>query len=127
MADCAATLLAECDRWDFQSARFCDPARAPGWTIQNLPRADIFSDREFNILKGQFDDAIAWWETNQPERPAHWGFVTHLSEYAPGNDGAPPTQSALDALDRFLTYVDQAVADGKVTYASVSEIAETAR
>ena len=32
----------------------------PGWTIQNLPRADIFSDREFNILKGQFDDAIAW-------------------------------------------------------------------
>jgi hypothetical protein len=85
---------------------------------------DVLSDAEFQRLKQQFDAALAYMEENRPQRVAAWGFVTHLTEYAAGNQGEnPPDPAALAALDRFLDYVDSKVAEGRVVYATAEEIA----
>jgi len=50
--------------------------------------------------------------------------VTHPYEFMAGGKRGEqgPDQSALDALNRFLAYVDQKVAGGRVIYATPSQI-----
>ena len=97
------------------------------WLI--LPGAvgppDILGDAHFEQLKGYFDGALRYMESEKPEGPAVWGFVTHITEYAAGSKAEnPPNPAALAALDKFLAYVDTARAQGRVKYAQASEIAE---
>ena len=66
-------------------------------------------------------------EVNQPGRVAAWGFVSHINEYAVGSQGEnQPHPGALAALDRFLDYVDSKVEEGRVVYATASEVADLA-
>jgi len=56
---------------------------------------------------------------------AAWGFVTHITEYAEGNQAeAPPDPASLAALDRFLAYVDSKRVEGRVVYVTASEIGD---
>ncbi len=97
----------------------------PSWMI--LPeqgKVDVLTDANFDQLREQFDAALAYMEENRPDRIAAWGFVSHINEYAVGSQGEnPPHPAALDALDQFLDYVDSKVAEGRVVYATASEIA----
>lgn len=99
------------------------------WTI--LPGepgpADVLSDQNFDQLQVMFDAALDYMADERPDRVAVWGFVTHITEYAIGNQAEnPPHPEALAALDRFLAYVDTQRIAGKVIYATASEIAEAA-
>jgi len=92
---------------------------------QGIP--DVLTDAHFAQLREMFDAALAYMEEHRPNRVAAWGFVTHLHEYAVGKKGEnPPEEESLAALDRFLDYVDTKVAEGRVIYATVSQIAELA-
>jgi len=87
----------------------------------------VLDDRHFEQLKKYFDAALRYLEENRPERVACWGFVTHIIEYAVGGAAEnPPEASALEALDRFLSYVDSKRAKGRVVYATSSQIADLA-
>jgi hypothetical protein len=58
---------------------------------------------------------------------AVWGFVTHIIEYAVGSHAEnPPLPESLDALGEFLAYVDSKRVEGRVVYATASEIASLA-
>jgi hypothetical protein len=86
---------------------------------------DVLSGEHFDQLRDMFEGALAYMENERPARPAVWGFVTHISEYAPGSQAeSPPIDSALDALNEFLAYVESASLDGRVRYATASEIAQ---
>ena len=64
-------------------------------------------------------------ETHRPDRTAAWGFVTHITEYAVGSAAEnPPDPASLEALGRFLAYVDEKRAQGRVVYATARDIAE---
>jgi hypothetical protein len=89
---------------------------------------DVLGSQHFNQLQGYFDNAIAYMASNQPERTAAWGFVTHIIEYAVGSNAEmPPEESALAALDAFLAHVDAYQESGLVVFATASEIAEQVR
>lgn len=98
------------------------------WTV--LPdqgKADVLGLAEFTNLRTMFDAALAYMEQNRPQRLAVWGFVTHITEYAPGSFGRnPPDPSALAALDDFLAYVDSKHDQGRIIYATASQIAHLA-
>jgi hypothetical protein len=86
---------------------------------------DVLAGPHFDQLQGYFDQALDYMVENQPERTAAWGFVTHIIEYAVGSIVEnPPEDSALEALDGFLAYVDSYQEAGLVIYATASEIAE---
>ena len=86
---------------------------------------DVLEVEHFDQLQGYFDHAIAYMAENQPARTAAWGFVTHIIEYALGSQAEnPPEESALQALDGFLAYVNSYQEAGLVIYATASEIAE---
>lgn len=86
---------------------------------------DVLAGPHFDQLHGLFDQALDYMVENQPERTAAWGFVTHIIEYAVGsNVENPPEDSALEALDDFLSYVNTYQEAGLVIYATASEIAE---
>ncbi len=86
---------------------------------------DVLGNQHFDQLQGYFDNAIGYMVENQPERTAAWGFVTHIIEYAWGSQGeSPPEDSALAALDEFLSHVNTYKEKGLVIYATASEIAE---
>lgn len=86
--------------------------------------ADVFGTPEFQRLQRLLDEAIAYVQAHPSDRPAAWGFVTHIIEYAPGGRAEhPPDPASLAALDAFLTYVDEKAAQGFVVYATPAEIA----
>jgi hypothetical protein len=86
---------------------------------------DVLDDRHFDQLKRYFDVALLYMETHRPERIAAWGFVTHIIEYAVGSAAEnPPDPASLEALGRFLAYVDEKRAQGRVVYATARQIAE---
>ncbi|MBP8304624.1 MAG: hypothetical protein KBE04_10900 [Phycisphaerae bacterium] len=88
---------------------------------------DVVDDRHFDQLKGYLDAALDYMETERPDRTAAWGFVTHIIEYAVGGAAEnPPDPASLEALDRFLAYVDGKRAQGRVVYATAREIADLA-
>jgi hypothetical protein len=88
---------------------------------------DVLADTHFDQLRGYFDGALQYAEQERPERVMVWGFVTHITEYAPGSKGeSPPDPEALAALDRFLAYVDAKRAEGRVVYVTASEAADLA-
>ena len=88
---------------------------------------DVLADAHFDQLRAYFDAALQYVEEDRPERVAVWGFVTHITEYAPGSKAeSPPDPAALAALDRFLAYVDAKRADGRVVYVTASEAADLA-
>lgn len=85
---------------------------------------DTLDDTSFGQLTTWFDNAITYMELYKPGRPAAWGFVTHLTEYVPGRDASMgPDAEAIAALDRFFAHVHEQAEAGRVTYATVSEIA----
>lgn len=85
---------------------------------------DVLADAHFDQLRGYFDGALQYAEKERPERVMVWGFVTHITEYAPGSKGERlPDPAALAALDRFLAYVDAKRAEGRVIYVTASEAA----
>jgi hypothetical protein len=86
------------------------------------PPVDVLGPDEFDNLKPMLDAAVEIASKN-PQKVSVWGFVTHYMEYVRGSEG-PPEQSAIDALDDFLSYVDKYVAQGKVKYATAREIAD---
>lgn len=86
--------------------------------------ADILNDTTFNQLKTQFDAALNNMKGTRPDQVATWGFVTHLTEYAKGGEARfPPDPGALAALDQFLVYLDLKQSEGRVIYATATEIA----
>lgn len=88
---------------------------------------DVLADAHFDQLRGYFDGALQYAEEERPERVMVWGFVTHITEYAPGGRGeSPPDPAALAALDRFLAYVDAKRAEGRVVYVTAGEAADLA-
>ena len=98
----------------------------PSWmTLPGQGKVDVLTTANFDQLREQFDAALAYMEENRPDRVAAWGFVSHINEYAVGSQGEnPPHPGALAALDQFLDYVDSKVAEGRVVYATASEIAD---
>jgi hypothetical protein len=69
--------------------------------------ADVLTDEDFDRLKSYLEVAVEYMVREQPDRPAVWGFVTHIIEYSEGGSAqSPPVAKSLDALDRFLTWVD---------------------
>jgi len=95
------------------------------WTgAKGNRQADLLTDADFDRLRARFDAALDYMAQNKPTHVAAWGFVTHPHEFMAGGSRGEqgPDQSALDALDRFLTYVDQKVAEGLVVYATPSQI-----
>ncbi|MEW6718640.1 MAG: hypothetical protein AB1345_14210 [Chloroflexota bacterium] len=99
------------------------------WTIAPDGRqSEVLSDSDFARLQAMFEAALAYMETNRPERLAAWGFVTHITEYSPGGGtSSPPSPQALAALDGFLAYVAEKAAEGRVIFATANEIAEAFR
>lgn len=92
----------------------------PGWMNLDGTHADPLTQAHFARLQPWFEAALR----NVDEHKINaWGFVTHQFEYVPGGYGAV-AQESLAALDNFLGYVDQYVAQGKVQYATAREIAE---
>ena len=88
---------------------------------------DVLGSQQFDYLQQYLDGALDYMETYRPTRIAAWGFVTHIIEYAVGGQAEnPPDPAALAALDSFLDYVDSRVAEGRIVYATASEIAEAA-
>jgi hypothetical protein len=88
---------------------------------------DVLADAHFDQLRGYFDGALQYAEQGRPERVMVWGFVTHITEYAPGSKGeSPPDPAALAALDRFLAYVDARHSEGRVAYVTANEAADLA-
>ncbi len=85
---------------------------------------DQASDREFAALKPMLRSALA---APRSGSVSSWGFVSHVHEYMPGTQGAsPPSRSALDALDRWLSWVDQIGGD-QVVWSTPPEIAALSR
>jgi len=107
---------------------FVDHSPMPWWTnLDGQGVADVLTDANFERLKELFDAALRYMEEQRPERVAAWGFVTHISEYAVGNQGEnPPSPESLAALERFLAYVAEKAAEGRVIFATASEIAQAA-
>ncbi len=86
---------------------------------------DVLDARHFNHLTGMFDGALNYMAENRPDRPATWGFVTHIIEYAVGGKGEkPPNPGSLAALDEFLGYVHSKYQKNLVIYATPGEIAD---
>lgn len=100
----------------------------PWWMrLPGQPMPDVLTDAHFDRLRQMFDAALQYMQEHRPERLAAWGFVTHLTEYAVGHRAEnPPEPEALAALDRFLDYVAEKAAQGRVVFATASEIAELA-
>ncbi len=91
--------------------------------MQTMP--DVWGPLEFSRLQQFFDGALAYMQTERPDRIAVWGFATHITEYAIGSHGEnPPDPASLAALDQFLAYVDSKHAQGLVQYATPAQIAE---
>jgi hypothetical protein len=85
---------------------------------------DIWTDMEFAKLQQFFDGALAYMQSEKPDRLAVWGFATHITEYAFGANGEqPPASESLEALDQFLAYIDSKHDQGLVVYATPSQIA----
>ena len=86
---------------------------------------DVLTDQNFVQLRNWFDGALQYIQEEKPQRIAVWGFVTHITEYAIGSHAEHPLDpGALAALDNFLAYVDAKRMEGKIVYATVSEIAD---
>jgi len=107
---------------------FVDHSPMAWWTdLDGRGTADVLTDANFERLKELFDAALRYMEEQRPERVAVWGFVTHISEYAVGNQGEnPPSPESLAALEHFLAYVAEKAAEGRVIFATASEIAQAA-
>ena len=85
----------------------------------------VLTDDDFAVLQNYLNGALTYMADNCPTRLAAWGFVSHISEYTPKNDAtALPSQDALDALDRFLIYLEQKKGEGRVVFSNVSVIAD---
>ncbi|MCD6288891.1 MAG: hypothetical protein J7M34_00190, partial [Anaerolineae bacterium] len=85
----------------------------------------VLTDDNFAVLKDYLDGALEYMAQNRPTRPAAWGFVSHIAEYTPRSDAtAPPSDDALNALDRFLSYLEEKKDEGRVVFATVSTIAD---
>lgn len=94
-------------------------ALSPGGTMP-----DVWGEMEFAKLQQYFDGALAYMQSEKPDRLAVWGFATHITEYAVGAKGEqPPASEALAALDQFLAYMDAKHDQGLVVYATPSQIA----
>jgi len=86
---------------------------------------DVLGSQHFGQLQGYFDNALGYMAEEQPDRTAAWGFVTHIIEYALGSNAEnPPEESALAALDDFLSHVAVYEEQGLVIFATASEIAD---
>lgn len=86
---------------------------------------DVLTDQNFAQLQNWFNRALQYMQEEKPQRIAVWGFVTHITEYAIGSKAEHTLDhGALAALDHFLTYVDTKRMEGRVVYATVSEIAD---
>ena len=86
---------------------------------------DVLTDQNFNQLEKWFDGALQVMQEEKPQRIAVWGFVTHLTEYAVGSKVEHTLEpGALLALEKFLEYVESKRIEGRVIYATVSEIAD---
>ena len=88
---------------------------------------DVVTDANFERLQELLDAALRYMEENRLERVAAWGFVSHIDEYAAGNRGeSPHSPEALEALGRFFEYAAEKAAEGRVIFATASEIAQAA-
>jgi hypothetical protein len=86
---------------------------------------DVLTDQNFTQLRNWFNGALQYMQEEKPQRIAVWGFVTHITEFAIGSKAEYPLDpEALAALDHFLAYVDSKRMEGKIVYATVSEIAD---
>ena len=98
---------------------------SPSWAILDGVKANHYTTAHFDQLQAVFDNALTYMETNEPERVAVWGFVSHLSEFSKNSSvPAGPHQEALTSLDAFLTEVDTQVAEDKVMYGTPVAIAK---
>jgi len=99
------------------------------WTIApNGKKVDQLGQMDFMRLQKQFDAALNYMLINRPERTTAWGFVTHITEYSPGEGTeAPPNPESLAALDAFLSYVEEQADQGLVIFATASQIAGKVR
>jgi hypothetical protein len=99
----------------------------PNWTLASGSKAKELSSLEFDALQVHFDAAIEAVAKGTNGNVAAWGFVTHITEYTASNTGqGPPSQTALDAFDAFLSHVDTKRDQGLVVYSTPSAIAQSA-
>lgn len=86
---------------------------------------DVLSDDQFDNLRVNLEAALAYQREYKPERPAFWGFVTQITEYAIGDEGEnPPHPQALSALDRFLQGLAAHARTGQIVFVTAAEAAE---
>ncbi|MEW5941019.1 MAG: hypothetical protein AB1750_15235 [Chloroflexota bacterium] len=105
---------------------FVDHVSIEWLTLAGGGMPDVVGDAQFDALRQMFDAALAYMEQNRPQQVAAWGFVTHITEYAPGSKAEnPPDPQVLAALDRFMAYVAQKAAEGRVIFATAGEIARS--
>ena len=87
-----------------------------------LPKK-LMNDTDFDSLLEKLDGALTYVARERPTRIGAWGFPSHMTEYMDGTGASTSYNSgALDALDRFLTRVDEYVKAGTVVYSTPSEI-----
>lgn len=99
----------------------------PSWTLASGSKATVLSATEFDALQVHFDAAISAVGAGTNGNVAAWGLVTHITEYTASNTGqGGSSQSALDALDAFLSYIDTKRDQGLVTYSTPSAAAKLA-
>jgi|GEM_PF-5419906 len=109
--------------WKADSASGATPKDPPGSTSVHY----TLEDSDFDILKRYFAGALAHLSTNQLNT---WGWPQHPGEYLQNartmdSEKYPYSQSAIDALDRFLTELDVykgKTNNGQVRYVTLEDI-----
>ncbi|MFN2300091.1 MAG: polysaccharide deacetylase family protein [Anaerolineales bacterium] len=92
--------------------------------LEGGTKPDVLGADSFAALRTYLDGALAYMAAARPARPAVWGFVTHIIEYAHGDGTSGPDADSIAALDSFLAYVDALREQGSLTVATISRIAE---
>jgi hypothetical protein len=87
-------------------------------------KPDVLGADSFAALRTYLDGALAYMASARPDRPAVWGFVTHIIEYAHGDGTSGPDADSIAALDSFLDYAESQQQQGKLIFATVGQIAE---
>lgn len=107
---------------------FVDHLDMETWTgAKGNQQADLLTDADFDRLRAQLDTALTFMDNERPQQIAAWGFVTHPMEFMVENQGENgPDPASLAALEHFLAYVDEQHAQGRIIYATASEIANLA-
>jgi len=102
---------------------FIDHSHSTWMSGANGQMASLLTDKNFETLGNWLEGALTYVEEHPNAGPASWGFVSHLTEFTKVDDGTgKPSRDALDALDRFLSRLEDLESEGKIRLVPAREI-----